>query len=195
MNQHSMSEKQVRTVLNLEKKLENKPVLQEMLITGEVSMHKLERVKSVVTVENQEFWATQVKILPNRALETNELLQDFLDQREENIAKEKEEVAKEVREGATKLVSAGQINSQPSETTLMKASRYIPIKIKKLLSKEHGTACSVPTCHKQARTIHHTQRFSLVPVHDPRYLAPLCKEHHAIAHGIDVRVWERRRKL
>ena len=44
--------------------------LKKILVTGEVSINKLERIQSVATKENEEFWATQVQLLPNRALET-----------------------------------------------------------------------------------------------------------------------------
>lgn len=209
-----MSEEQVRRVLSLEKSFEDKPILKAMLENGEVSIHKLARVSSVATVENQEFWAAQVKILPKRALETlvkdekqkptfdtefvpghkieenlkelklsnelikklyelqrkgidiNAVLLDFLKQRENAISAEKEKVAAAI---------------QPTN------SRYIPIKIRKILYQEHGTKCSMQYCTKLAQAVHHTQRFSLSKNHNPKFLAPLCKEHHTIAHAIDLK--------
>ena len=65
-----LSEEQVRTTLNIEKRFEDKPVLRGLLVTGEVSISKLARIASVATGENQEFWAAQVKLLPKNALET-----------------------------------------------------------------------------------------------------------------------------
>ena len=65
-----ISERQVDVVLNLKKKFENKPILKKILEEGEVSVNKLARIASVVTQENQEFWAAQIKILPKAALET-----------------------------------------------------------------------------------------------------------------------------
>ena len=65
-----MSPDQVRLVLNLEKKFEDKPVLKKMLIEGEVSINKLARVTSIATAQNEEFLAAQVKLLPKSALET-----------------------------------------------------------------------------------------------------------------------------
>ncbi|MEK7523726.1 MAG: hypothetical protein AAB588_01720 [Patescibacteria group bacterium] len=47
--------------------------------------------------------------------------------------------------------------------------------------------CSIPNCSKKAEAIHHTQRFALSHSHDPRFLAPLCKSHHIIAHSIDLK--------
>ncbi len=65
-----VSEAQARQVLQLKEKLEEVPRLQELLTSGAVSMHKLERVASVARVENQEFLAGQVQMLSRRAIDT-----------------------------------------------------------------------------------------------------------------------------
>lgn len=65
-----VSEEQVRRVLNLERKFEDKPALHQMLVTGEVSVNKLVKVASISTLANQEELAEKVKLLPARALET-----------------------------------------------------------------------------------------------------------------------------
>ncbi len=109
--------------------------------------------------------------LQQKGIDINEMLRIFLQKRKLDIAQEKEEIAADQNDhGQTK-----------------KSSRYIPAKIKKLLNKEHGSKCSIKTCTRQAQTIHHTQRFALAGAHDPHYLAPLCKEHHIIAHSIDFK--------
>lgn len=226
-----MSEKQVRRVLNLEKRFEETPVLKEMLVEGKVSANKLARVASVATPENETFWAGQIKALPQNALEilvrdqktpienvpydtesvrahtllsenlhfadseeitaadlglslptikkllelkrrginVDNLFSEFLEKREFEIAREKEALS----------VSA--------ETT---DSRYIPVKIRRLLKKEYGAKCSIKSCGKPAEQIHHSQRFSLAKIHDPKYLAPLCREHHIIAHTVDLQFRE-----
>lgn len=65
-----LSEQQVRTALNLDRRFADLPALKAVLESGEVSVNKLVRIQSVATVENEDFWAQQVKVLPNRALET-----------------------------------------------------------------------------------------------------------------------------
>jgi hypothetical protein len=65
-----VNDDQVRLILNLKIRFEDKPALQAMLVNGEVSANKLARVVSIATVENQEALAEQVKILPKSALET-----------------------------------------------------------------------------------------------------------------------------
>jgi len=108
--------------------------------------------------------------LQQKGIDINELLRGFLEKRKLDIAQEKEQIATEIRA----------------------SSRYIPAKIKKLLHREHGTKCSIQTCSRLAETIHHTQRFALAGTHDPNFLAPLCREHHVIAHSIDVKFHDAR---
>lgn len=267
-----MSEEQVKLVLNLERRFEDKPVLKSMLESGDVSMNKLAKIVSIATPENQEILANQAQILSTRALETlvrgerifqkenvefenqngsqkllfegqplhvnskvqdvsldvksvsneaspanplellqlkltrgnlqkmlelqekgidlNNLIAEMLGRREAEIAQQKKQIAEEMG-GKTDM-------KQDRESS--KPSRYIPVKIKRIITLEHGTKCSIPTCTKSSRPIHHTQRFGLMQhaapqlAHNPYYLAPLCKEHHTIAHSIDVKFHEKRGK-
>jgi hypothetical protein len=204
-----VSKEQVHRVLNLEKRFEDKPILKEMLTKGEVSMNKLARVASIATKENQESLAAQVKILSNRALETlvrdeksldrNGLHKGSFEDKSVHVhtsAKEfqlSEEVKQKLLEFEEKGLDANAILlellkkrelemvlekeqlSQEQRNTEKKPSRAIPSKVKKL--------------------IHHTQRYALSRNHDPYFLAPLCKEHHEIAHAIDVKVQKKRQSL
>lgn len=204
-----LSEEQVRTALNLGNRFADKPVLKALLEQGEVSVNKLVRIQSVVTPENEAFWAEKVQVLPKKALETlvrdergalpgqtlplqisedvkerleklqekgidvSELLRELLDRHEQEITEEKAAISAELPEIQ---------------------SRYVPARTKKLIQKEHGSKCSIQTCKRPAQHLHHTQAFALSHRHDPHYLAPLCKEHHIIAHAINVKVQEKRRE-
>jgi hypothetical protein len=206
-----VSENQVNEVLRLERKLFDKPVLHKQLIQGQVSHNKLARIVTLATSTNQEIWANRVETLSKSALDTlvkdektldkamsgqtfsphleaeanitlktstierlnilknqgfdiDQLINEMLDQREQQIANEKEQIA---------------AITKPS------TSRHISIKIRRLLQKEYGQKCSIPHCPKPATIIHHTQRFALTQNHNPHYLAPLCHQHHEIAHKID----------
>ena len=202
-----LSEQQVRTALNLERRFESLPALKALLVEGKVSINKLVRVASIATVENEGELAEAVQLLPKKALETwvrdgldkpqnegevvpghelglseevmkkllelqekgldlNSLLLEFLDKREEEIAQEKAEICATLEEAK---------------------SRPVPARTQKVLAKEHGSKCSIQTCKKPAQELHHTQTFALSKRHDPRYLAPLCREHHVIAHTINLR--------
>ncbi|MBI2638286.1 hypothetical protein HYW83_01710 [Candidatus Peregrinibacteria bacterium] len=115
----------------------------------------------------------QLNELHSKGLDVNELLREMLQRRREEIAKAKYDISESI---------------EPTQ------SRYIPAKIKQILKEEYGQKCSIATCQKSAETIHHTQRFSLSRNHDPRFLAPLCRDHHIIAHSIDAD-YHRIRKL
>lgn len=216
-----LSEQQVRTALNLEKRFLDKPVLKALLENGEVSVNKLVRIQSIATSQNEEELAEAVQALPQSAIETlvrdekslgmngprkplfelkslraqdlklseevtgkllelqgkginvNEVLLELLKRREEEIAEEKEAI---------------------SEGLPIARSRHVPVRVQRVVWKEHGTKCSIQTCHRLAEQLHHTQTFALSKRHDPHYLAPLCEDHHAIAHAINVKVQERRQQ-
>ncbi|MEK7547455.1 MAG: hypothetical protein AAB540_01025 [Patescibacteria group bacterium] len=108
----------------------------------------------------------QLNELNSKGFDVNKLLREMLKKRQEKIEEEKEKIAETI---------------QPAK------SGYIQVRIKKILHEEHGKKCSIPNCQKPAKVLHHTQRLSLSQTHDPRFLAPLCKEHHEIAHSIDIK--------
>ncbi len=265
-----MSEEQVRRALNLDKKFSDKPVLQNLLVNGEVSINKLARIASIATPKNQEILAEQSKILSNRALETfvrdekfakenlnqnssgalesenqngsqkplfepksvhvhtqktdlfenvkllekfspelknklkeldekglniNEILLELLQRRDQEIAAEKEKIAQAVlaeQEDKQKELQAENELRAIIGFPLKKPSRYLTVKVKNLLKKEHGDKCSIPGCNKSTQNIHHSQRFVLSQNNDPHYLAPLCLQHHEIAHSIDQKYQQKR---
>lgn len=250
-----ISRADVDAVVRLEKRFEDKPALKKTLITGEVSHHKLMRIASIATSENEAELAEKVKLLPksaldvfvkdermaqqnvsnrplenkeiknqiglfkpenmpkslsgqtlnlaedvetellelqNKGINVNDLLRQFLAQRKEKLAQEKGKLAKEVY--ASSQMNTEKDQSAAAPNAIPKPSRYIPAKIRKHITQEHGTKCSIPTCQKPSQEIHHTQRFALAQNHDPHYLAPLCKEHHIVAHLIDQR-YQQKRKL
>lgn len=61
-------------------------------------------------------------------------------------------------------------------------SRHIPIKIKQHVVKRTNGHCSFPGCIKKIMSLHHTQRFSIERVHDPKRLHGLCDGHERLAH-------------
>jgi len=65
-----MSHEQVRLVLSLEQKFEDKPTLHSLLINGKVSANKLVRIAAIATTANQEDLANCVQVLSKNALET-----------------------------------------------------------------------------------------------------------------------------
>jgi len=119
--------------------------------------------------------------LQNKGLDINELILKFLKKREEEIENEKAEI-----------IAQTLATENSALATAKKTSRYIPAKTKKLLNSIHGTKCAIAHCQKPAQTIHHTARFALSQAHNPNYLAPLCHDHHLLAHSIDQSFHQKR---
>jgi hypothetical protein len=111
--------------------------------------------------------------LQQKGIDINQELRGFLENRKKEIEEEKEKLSQE---------------ATPTK------SNYIKVAVQRVLQKEHGTKCSVSGCNKDAEVNHHICRFSISKTHDPKYLAPLCKEHHQIAHSVDLRFNEMRMK-
>ncbi len=65
-----LSRDQVQRVLQLERRLEDKPVLQQLLVSGEISHNKLVRIAAIATAENQAVLAEKVRNLSQNAVET-----------------------------------------------------------------------------------------------------------------------------
>ncbi len=198
-----LSNDQVRLALKLEEKFENMPRLHEALVNGEVSINKLARVVSIATPVNEAELSEIVKNMSQKAVETFVRDENFTGLRAQTLTLN-EEVKNRLIELQEKgidineLISAA-LNKREEEIADEKAmpvepakSRPLSAKTERLLTKEHGTKCSIPTCKKPSEVIHHTQTFALSHRHDPNYLAPLCKEHHEIAHAINLKVREKR---
>lgn len=212
-----LSMAQVAESLNIAQRLEDKPVLKSLLESGEVSVNKIVRVMSIATVENEGELAEKVQLLSLSALKTyvqdlklevmvdqtsvevphaneyglneeviqrlkelkkkgidvNEALLEFLNQRDQKIVRTKDQIAEELPESS---------------------SRYIPARVKNILNQEHGSKCAIKGCNKPSREVHHAARFSFSKSHNPNLMAPLCREHHQIAHAIDIKVAEIRMK-
>jgi len=118
--------------------------------------------------------AEKLKILAAKGFDVDELLVKLLNKRNEEILKEKVEIAENLPE---------------------EQSEHVPARTKKVLEAEYGTICAIPKCKKASEEIHHTTRFSISKQHNPFYMAPLCKEHHLLAHSVDVKVHEKRREV
>ncbi len=64
-----VSKEQVDTVLRLDRKFEEMPVLKNALTEGEISISKISRIASIATTENQSELTEKAKILPKSVLE------------------------------------------------------------------------------------------------------------------------------
>lgn len=118
-----------------------------------------------------------------KGIDINAFLRGALETRQREIAEEKEKLAQELAGGGGRLAEG------KSKSVVFKlVSRYVPVKIRRILRSEYGTQCSVPGCTKIAVNLHHEKGFAKTPDHDPRFLKPLCAGHHQLAHADDWRV-------
>lgn len=117
--------------------------------------------------------------------DVNQIILQMLEKRQQEIQQRKEELAQQ----AIAQKAAKEAALKPGEK--LKASQYVSVEVKAILKEEHGTKCSIPGCCKPAVENHHSQRLALAGLHDPRYMAPMCKEHHQIAHLIDQKYREK----
>ena len=137
------------------------------------SLH-VQRLELDEDIENQLFE------MQEKGIDINSFLRVALKKRKAKIEEKKQEIAEEQIKLKNERAKQGKT-----------PTKYCQIKVKKIIQEEHGTKCSYPGCFKPSKTLHHTQRFGLTGVHDPRFMAPLCEEHHEIAHKIDVRFVEK----
>ena len=114
---------------------------------------------------------TELNRLHEQEKDINELLREFLKQKNQEIEQKEQELSERAREET----------HVPSRTHYKKATRDF-------LSEKYGNKCAIHGCTKPAEEIHHKIRFGLQANNDPAYLVPLCKEHHQIAHAIDAQV-------
>ena len=122
------------------------------------------------TVELSKEVNQKLRALKEKGIDLDALLLDFLEKREIEIAQTKERIGKEI----------------PAAV-----SRHIPAKVIRIIRREYGKKCSIQGCAHEAKTIHHTARFAVSRSHDPRFMAPLCREHHLLAHSADMQFWRK----
>ena len=113
----------------------------------------------------------KLNLLHAQGKDLNKLLKEFLNQKDQQTDQREQELSENARE----------------ETHLPSRNYYKKV-IRDFLHEKYGTKCAIHGCSKPAEEIHHKIRFGLQANNDPAYLVPLCKEHHQIAHAIDLKV-------
>jgi len=110
--------------------------------------------------------------MQSKNLDVNGMLREFLRLRREKLAREKEEIAEKQEQECEVRAVIG-----------YPAKRYIPAEVRKIVREEFGEKCSAKGCQKTAENLHHEKGFAKAQNHDPRYVKPLCKGHHELAHA------------
>lgn len=114
--------------------------------------------------------------LQSKGLDANKILLEMFEKREKELAENKVKVAINENVKEEKRRANGKIGS-----------RRLSVGVKKVLEDEFGDRCSVRGCMRAAKHVHHKVPFSILNSNDPHLLAPLCREHHDIAHSINTK--------
>ena len=95
-------------------------------------------------------------------------------EREENLEAKKPVAVK------AKVVESAEEKKDGSEGS--RYSRYIPAAVKRYVLAKTNGQCAFPGCVKEAKILHHTERFAVNKWHDPEKIRPMCVAHERLAH-------------
>jgi len=127
-------------------------------------------MKKVVAMELKPEVLAKLEKLKGK-MDWNEFMEQLLNER-----KEKLEAKKPV------AVRAKVVKNGKGEDEKWRYSRYIPAEVKRhVLAKTNGQ-CAFPGCVKEAKILHHTERFAVKKWHDVEKIRPMCVAHERIAH-------------
>ena len=194
-----LSRNQVDESLRILRKIEDKPVLQE--IARDKGIWAVKPVATVATKDTEQEWADRVnsmsrheievfvkgvrtesirpgaEIQPEKVSVTMSLDPQVLDQLK------KLKGSGEWEDAIKKLLNLrkGKIeNKKPNP--VQSESRHIPKPIERFVKCRDNYRCVVPDCGRKFSELHHADGFSRVKCHDPDRIFCLCSGHHDLAH-------------
>ncbi len=115
--------------------------------------------------------------LQEKGIDIDKLIWEMLTKREQEIEKEKRQLGEEEKQKLATTDSRLTKDKNP-----VKSSRYINVRIQKILWQEFGSKCAMPGCRRKKEEIHHQIPFAITRIHDPNNLIPLCHGHHLLEH-------------
>ena len=118
--------------------------------------------------------ATELTDLQAKGIDVNAILRKFLSERRQKIEEQKAEIAARQRQESEDRAVIGR-----------PVARYVPVEVRRVLAAEYGTRCAVEGCRRKAENLHHQKGFARDKCHDPRFIRPLCRVHHELAHAGD----------
>lgn len=208
-----MSAESVDRVLQIARRLEDKPLLRERFEAGSQAWSKFKTVAYIATPETDKFWAEKLDTLPRPALEAlvKSVPRDIPENKEEApqvwnslnfpIAPEVEKELRAFKEQSKSLTFNEAVKKLlDNQGTRMEVSvqlcpdcvkkradeagtRYIPADVRKIIQQKYKGSCGFPGCIDGAKSLHHTRRYALNKSHDPEYIVPLCNKHERLVHS------------
>ncbi|MBD3327917.1 hypothetical protein GF340_01285 [Candidatus Peregrinibacteria bacterium] len=146
----------------------------ELIKTADVNqVEKIDSSKPMATSQKATF---SIKL----DMETEKQLRVFKAklEKETNQALDWNQVIKKLLQNKER----GRVRVTKTKQLPEKDRRYIPSHVRNQLYEKYKGVCAYPGCKFPSEILHHTRRFALKPNHDPKYIAPLCKEHERLAH-------------
>lgn len=125
--------------------------------------------------------------LQQKGLDINQILLEFLQKRELEIAQNKEQIREKVLKKEEKKDQKAATLQEYSLESIKTQRCHIPQAVKRIIHEEFGTKCSVKHCQKSSVHIHHALAFAVGRSNDPKFLVPLCKEHHELEHAVNLK--------
>ena len=126
-------------------------------------------------------------------IDINKIILEALDNREAEIAeaKDKEAEKQEQKEQKNRVTADTSAEKSASRHIPAKpASRHIPAGVRKIINAEQGDKCAMPNCKQKGEFIHHELPFAITKTHDPNNLKKLCRAHHELAHAINIKIYQ-----
>lgn len=189
-----MSRSSVEDALRIMKKVENFPDL--LGIVQRKGLNRVRPLLGIINEENQAFWAEKAQTMSKNTLATYVRNYRLESRTGPESQPEKSIVSFNVRPQLAKKLEVFKkranfeqllnqfIDSLEEKTVELSSakSRPIPVAVKREVTMRSSGLCAYPSCTKPATSFHHTQRFALEKVHDPRRLQALCTAHERLAH-------------
>jgi len=200
-----LSSNHVNKIINLDRKLQNKPHLKKLLYSGTVGWTKIYTIANIATPETDKFWCSKIITMNKSTLET--LRKDLKQEKsiyttpefkkvhfsisQKNLKKLNSLKAKHKANTWNELfeIILNSQDNQPQKISTKKvskntSSRYIPKHLRKNTAEKTDHLCSHPNCNKPISEFHHTTPFSLEKSH--KSIIGVCKEHHQIIHHSEI---------
>ncbi len=183
----------VEAVLRLDKKLEDKPKLKQMI--EKVGVNKVRVVANLDKKEEELIEKVQTLTKPALELFAKEergirpgtemkILSFHVDEKVELELRKLKGKGETFNDVMKKLLAnmPKEKEIRPRKTKPSKSRPTPAQKRREALAKTNGK-CSVPGCNKPAEEIHHPKPWAIFHKHDE--LEPLCKAHHELEHQVD----------
>lgn len=149
----------------------DKSVGRQAWVEGEIG-RRLEGNERATCLQLDEDVEKELLALQDKGIDINSMLRQFLADRQAKIEQSKVAIGERLRRESEGRAIIG-----------VPGKRYVPVEVRRMVEAEYGTRCAMEGCGRAAEILHHEKGFAEDDCHDPRFLKPLCRVHHELAHA------------